>query len=131
MIIIPKFEDYGICLGLTNKEYACRCEFDACIATIVSPKLITAYEKFRRMVGMPVFPTSGYRCQRHHFENVYDSDMDKVTLSRHLTGEAIDFYVNNLLEKYDVPLLFELLENAGFTFTKYYDDMKVMHADVR
>ena len=131
MKIISKFEEVRLAFGLSNSEFACRCDFDACRFTLVSPKLLEAYETFRQMVNKPLTITSGYRCQAHHFHNVYKDDIEAVTASRHLTGEGIDISIKNLLTTYHFYTIIELAKNAGFTYVKHYENEQFIHCDVR
>lgn len=131
MKIISKFNGERLAFGLSNNEYACRCDFDACRFTLVSPKLLEAYETFRQAVNAPLTITSGYRCQAHHFHNVYNDDISSLTASRHLTGEAIDISIINLLDIMPLHDIIKLAKDAGFNFVKHYEEKKFIHVDVR
>ena len=131
MIIISKFSNDKLCFGLSSYEFHCKCNFDACRFTIINPRLLEVYEKFRERINMPLTINSGYRCQAHHFHNVYNDDVQTLTASRHPTGEAIDISIINLLEKIELHAIIEAARHAGFTFIKHYEDEKFLHCDVR
>jgi len=117
-----------ICLGLSHKEFKCKCRSSSCRATIIQPELVDAYEKFRNYMNMPLTINSGYRCQNHNF------NVGGVSLSRHVLGAAIDIELTDtLLDVYTKHELQDLASKLGFTFIKFYINSHVsfMHLDVR
>ncbi len=128
-MIYHKSESHSLCLGLSLAEYRCQCEHESCTATIVSPGLIVAYEKFRKRAGVPLFVSCGYRCPFHNYNLPKKRG---AALSRHMTGEAIDVgYVGALKEKFSVEEIIDIAQECGFTFIDYYQDKKIFHLDVR
>ena len=131
MNIIKKHDDYQLAYGLTNREFRCKCGFLECQFTIFDHALLKAYEEFRKIVDMPLTITSGYRCQRHHYINVYNGDLQKLTKSQHLLGKAIDISIANLVNKFQLATLVEIAKTAGFKFIKTYETRKFIHMDTR
>lgn len=120
--IFKKTEKQRLCVGLTLKEFRCRCEHDSCRCTIISSELIEKYERLRIYLGSTLKINSGYRCNRHNL------DVGGVAMSRHQTGEAIDisldtlgYLSHNQLEK--------AIKLAGFTYCKFYNSF--IHIDCR
>ena len=111
-----------ICYGLNSKEFECKCNYSDCRATIISYRLITALEKFRKLVNTALRYNSGFRCTMHNFS------VGGAALSRHLVGEAIDIRLKELehLSHDDIE---HALRSCGFTFIKFYKSF--VHADVR
>lgn len=120
--IIPKEAKVRFCKGLTSQEFACKCHTDSCRATIISGDLIKAYNKFRRLVNVPLKINSGFRCTLHNRLEGGKS------CSRHLTGEAIDISLKTIdhLSQSDIEFA---LKDSGFTWIKFYKTF--VHADVR
>lgn len=129
MIILKKTEKKVLAFGLTNKEFQCHCKFQECLFTIVSKKFLNAYDKFRTSINMFLHPTSGYRCVRHHFVNIYKKK--NVTASQHLLGNAIDIDITNLLAQYHIGEIIQMAKDAGFTYVYYNEEKKFIHCDTR
>lgn len=122
MIIINKKENVNVAYGLTSNEVRCRCSTDFCTATILTPKLVQAYEKFRRLVNVSLHINSCFRCAFHNYA------VGGSLKSRHMTGEAIDISLETLDHLSEEEIIFAL-KKSGFTFIKFYKNF--VHADVR
>lgn len=120
--ILLKKKTLRLCKGLTSREFSCRCSYDACRSTIVSKRLIKAYEAFRILVGVALRINSGFRCIQHNF------DEDGSARSRHTTGEAIDISLKTM-DHLSHEEIKTLAQQAGFTFIKFYKTF--IHLDVR
>ena len=122
MITIDKNSNERICYGLTNEEAKCRCNLIKCKETRISQKLITAYIKFRGLVGVPLIINSLYRCA------VHNASVGGVLNSRHLISEAVDISLKSL-SHLDEEEIEHLLRLCGFTFILFYKSF--VHADCR
>ena len=111
--------------GLTLEEFRCKCSFKHCRVTLADTRLTEAYHRLRFELDLPFNVLSGYRCSEHNFS------VGGQSLSRHLTGEAIDIAAKNILDVYDLETFLALARNAGFTFIKYYSEKGFFHLDVR
>lgn len=96
-----------------------------CKATIVSQKLIHAYEMFRLFVDTKLIITSGYRCQAHNIE------VGGKTTSHHLAGEAIDIDAETLLDLYIVDRIKFIAKQSGFDYVQYYPKEGFFHMNVK
>lgn len=100
-------------------EFECKCKYEHCKSSYISPKLIIAYEKLRLKVGRSIKVNSGHRCSEHNFK------VGGAPLSQHLRGYAIDISTVNLNQ----DLIEKLAIESGFTFVKRYKNF--IHLDVR
>ena len=123
MIILPKHANKPLVFGLSSKEFQCNCSFDECLFTLIEKELLVAYEKLRLAINLPMHITSGFRCQRHHWENVYKKDILKITASMHLCGGAIDISLVNLLEHFYIAEIIRMAKDSGFSFV-YHDPIR-------
>ena len=119
--IFPKHDTNRVAFGLTLDEFRCKCDFDECKATIISPWLIGAWELLRWEVDKMLIVTCGYRCPRHNHE------VSGSARSRHLTGEAIDISTIG----HDPEKLMRIAKKSGFSFLKYYEEKNFLHMDTR
>ena len=81
---------------------------------------------FRLFVDVPIKINSGFRCVRHNYRVSTSS-----ATSYHQAGSAIDMSLENILKYFKISTIRFMLKHSGFTFIKYYADLKFMHADVR
>jgi len=125
MIFYPKEVNDKITTGLNTDEFRCRCNYESCRATIIAIDLVRSYRKFRMFMNMPLTILSGYRCTLHNHM------VEGAALSRHQSGQAIDIYTGNILEKYTIDQIKDFARQAGFTFIKYYEEKNFVHLDVR
>jgi hypothetical protein len=123
-IIVPKNSNEKLAIGLSEKEFKCKCKDDSCRATIISSNLIHAFSKMREKFGQQVIINSGFRCMAHN----WGIEPRGSALSRHTTGEAIDLSIKPFGDM-SFNELNELLVDSGFTFIKVYD--KFVHVDTR
>jgi len=126
-MIILKAEKKVLTFGLTSVEMRCRCKYEECRATIVNHRLLKAYQKLRKALGVPCVITSGFRCTRHNFK------VGGSSCSRHLRGEALDIlYSVAITNKMSLQAFADLARASGFTYVKLYPGKnKRIHADVR
>lgn len=125
MLIYSKFSDRQLCNGLKLSEFRCKCTEDSCQSVLINPKLLRAYEKFRKAVGKPLRVNSGFRCFIHN------KRIGGAPLSRHTAGDAIDIDYSAFKNLFESPEVIKMLRAAGFTFIKYYAAEEFFHADVR
>lgn len=88
-----KLSDYFTLEEFTVSEYAARNEIDNSPSLEILAALArTAHEmdKVRRLLGRPVSPSSGYRCQALE-RGLKRKPDDWISLSQHTKGEAVDF----------------------------------------
>ena len=64
----------------SEKELACKC----CGKTVMTPEFMTRLETLRKVLGFPLFVTSGYRCVKHN------DTVGGATGSLHVRGRAVD-----------------------------------------
>lgn len=122
LVAVSKRLTKRLCTGLTLKEFRCRCNHESCRSTFYNTRLVEAYKKFRKLVGVPLNINSGFRCILHNFNEKGSA------LSRHTTGEAIDIRLDTLQHLSREEIEFAL-KKAGFTFILFYKTF--VHADVR
>lgn len=125
MLIMNKLLDRELCSGLKLSEFRCKCNEDSCRSVLVNPKLLRAYEKFRKAVGKPLTINSGFRCFIHN------QRVGGAALSRHTAGDAIDISYRSFKDVFTPDEVRAMLLEAGFTFVKYYENECFFHADVR
>jgi len=124
--IFKKTDKGELCFGLSIDEMKCKCTYEACRAVIISTRLVDAYEKFRKKIGLSCTISSGYRCPQHN------KDVGGSEKSRHQTGEAMDIlFSKKIAEKFTLPEFIKIASESGFTFIKEYEGIKRIHADVR
>ena len=123
-MMLKKGENKSICYGLSQKEADCQCKHESCRMTLIDEKLVVSYEKFRRLVDLPLKVLSFYRCPRHN-------DGVGAPLSQHQRGYAIDIALPNLLEKYTYEEIETMALQCGFTWIKIYKEKSFIHLDVR
>lgn len=120
MIFFPKNAKSKITDGLDNTEYRCHCVNPACHCTMIDKELVEAYHKFRFLIGKPLIINSGFRCSLHNFM------IGGRTMSRHLSGEAIDISNKNLPDPLETT---KIARQAGFKYIKFYVEKDFWHFD--
>ena len=111
--IFPKnLYSRNLTLGLSVKEFQCKCDRDSCHYTMVASSLLTSYWKVRYAMKMRLHINSGFRCQAHN-EEEGGSDT-----SSHTTGHAIDISTENSFEEETRKLIELAVEH--FDFVKVY-----------
>ena len=73
-----------------KKEFACKC---GCGLQSVNPRLITALQKLRDLIGRPITITSACRCESHN------AKVGGVKNSYHTQGIAVDIQVKGMTPK--------------------------------
>lgn len=75
--------------NFTRLEFGCRCGGKYCDGFPAEPqeKLVSLLQKIRDHYGKPVIRESGLRCQS------WNAIQHGVANSRHMTGQAMDFYI--------------------------------------
>jgi uncharacterized protein YcbK (DUF882 family) len=105
----------------TRDEFACKCGSQFCDGFPVEPsrKLVRLANCLRDHFGSPVLVSSGIRCPRHN------AAVGGVANSRHLTGSAMDFWVDGITSA-------EVLEYANRLPIRYAYaiDENYIHMDV-
>lgn len=124
-LIFNKLLDRELCFGLKLSEFRCKCNEESCRSVLVNPKLLRAYEKFRKAIGKPLRINSGFRCFIHN------KRIGGAALSHHTAGDAIDIDYHNFKNLFEPHEVTKMLRDAGFTFIKYYEAEYFFHADVR
>lgn len=125
MLIFAKFQDVELCPGLKLSEFRCKCNEESCRSVLVNPKLLGAYEKFRKAVNKPLRINSGFRCFIHNMRE------HGAPLSRHTAGDAVDIDYHSFKNLFEPNEVIKMLRKAGFTFIKHYVQEDFFHADVR
>jgi len=69
---------------LSQKEIDCKCANSTCTLTLVGSSSMKSFHNLREEWGMPLYITSGFRCQIH---NQFVGGLDK---SFHKLGLALD-----------------------------------------
>ena len=117
----------------TREEFRCRCgEYHApyCNGFPVEPDraLVELADNVRAHFGRPAHRTSGIRCQRHN------ADSGGVANSKHLSGKALDFWVDGVS---GARVLAYVLTLPGVNFAYQIKDTKsgkltdCVHMDVK
>ena len=98
-------------------EFACPC----CNLVMLHPKLLVKLIELRKILGRPVYITSGYRCTK------YNHQIGGILNSYHIIGLAADIKITdiNLIE------LLEICENIDFNGIGFYEKKNFLHLDVR
>lgn len=122
MKFISKGTNKKLEVGLTSREFECKCSHEFCTVTIVHRDLIKAWGKFRRILQVPIYINSGYRCPQHN------ADIGGSRLSRHMAGMAVDISRKSLDHLSDSDIEFAA-KSSGFTYIKFYKTW--VHLDVR
>lgn len=121
MMIISKLESKQLTTYLNSRELRCKCLSGKCCVTLINNNLVTAYEKFRKLVGRPIYISSGYRCPQHNV------DVRGSLYSRHMVGEAIDVLKP---DNSSIETMIDFAKEAGFKYIKEYDNPKRLHLDI-
>ena len=78
--------DYQITQHFNSSEFRCPC----CGKLILDEELVKLLERFRKVIGCPVYIKSGYRCFEHNVA------VGGAKHSYHLLGRAADIRVVNI-----------------------------------
>lgn len=100
-------------------EFACRDPEDCPGKVFVEMELIEKLEKFRLLLGKPLFVSSGYRTHK------WNSLVNGSPKSRHLLGQAADIR----MDMYDKDRIMVFAVHAGFKGIGLYDGF--IHLDIR
>ena len=98
-------------------EFACPC----CKRVMLHPKLLGKLVELRKILEIPVYITSGYRCSR------YNHQIGGVPNSYHCIGLAADIKVKDI----NLITLLEVCENIDFNGIGVYEKKNFLHLDVR
>ena len=117
---------YDIKSKFTNYEFKCKCGCDfGTMEKDIDPNLINRLNMIRILYGKPMVVTSGARCKE------YNAKIGGLPDSAHLRHastrqcRAVDIYVNNGFDRYD---LIQLALHVGFTRFGLATDF--LHLDV-
>jgi uncharacterized protein YcbK (DUF882 family) len=124
MIFLPKNKLETICEGLNTLEFQCKCKHEACRSIIINPLFIEAYESFRLLIDLPLTINSGHRCTLHNFE------VGGKPMSRHLSGEAVDIDLTNILDVWSIDRVLFIAKECGFRYVERYEKLNFLHVDV-
>jgi len=107
----------------SREEFRCRCDGKYCGGFPAEPDrtLVELVEDLREKAGKPAHPSSGLRCP------VWNEIQGGVSNSRHLTGKALDFYVEGL----SGTQLLSLAQADHRTRYAYIIDGDWVHVDVQ
>lgn len=126
--MIIKSKDSNMLIGHNLKlgEFACKCSGLHCRNVTIHSNWLQAWNKLRKKADTSIRIRSGHRCSLHNY------DVGGVPLSRHITGEASDFDLDDLLKAFDnVTIIKKELYKCGFTFLLINEDLRYVHADTR
>ena len=104
------------------KAYELSCKCGKCYISHISDYLLQALETMRRAWGLPISPSSVYRCQEHN------RAVGGVPYSYHCRGEACDLPLPADKDSHDT---FISLAQACFNYVKEYRDQGFIHCDMR
>lgn len=104
----------------TADEPYIRCPCGKCAGDLPTEKLMRLADKVRDLAGVPMIPTSTVRCKTHN------SAVGGVSNSRHLTGQAMDFY----LRGWNARETLELVKQQPEVAYAYAINDSAVHMDV-
>ncbi len=102
--------------NFSRSEFACKC---GCGFDQINIGLIHRLQVIRDILGVPIQVLSGCRCKKHNADPLVGGEPD----SYHLTGEAADWTVSEILD------IAEALSHWSGGF-HYYPDKVFIHTDV-
>lgn len=108
-----------------REEFNCKC---GCGANNINFKLVQILEDIRsHFGGNPVIITSGTRCQKHN------AAVGGIRGSKHLTGQAADFYIKNVTTKNLLNYTKTLVSSGilNYTYTNSKNMKGVVHIDIK
>ena len=117
-----------LCEGLSIKEFRCKCLHPSCCLVIITDNLRLAYEISRRTFQLPLKINSGHRCAWYNHYLREKGKAKTATLSRHVTGEAIDISKHHI-EHLDKEYVRQTFRDSGFSTVIEYENF--WHCDVR
>lgn len=124
MILLAKNQNISISAHLKSDEFKCNC--DQCLTTIIHPDWLQAWSRLRLKANSPIRILSGYRCQNHN------TNIGGAEQSRHITGQAADFNLNDLLTAFkNTTIIRKVLFECGFTYIEINEEHGYVHADTR
>lgn len=105
-----------------KEEFVCRCGGKYCggYPAQVDATLLLVADRVREHFGAPAILTSGLRCA------VHNKNVGGVTGSRHMSGKAMDFYIQG---KGSAAVLEFVMEQPEIRYAYAIDDLCV-HMDV-
>lgn len=101
-------------------EALIRCPCGKCPGDLPTEKLMRLADKIRELAGVPMTPTSTVRCASHN------AAVGGVANSRHLMGQAMDFYIRGWHSRKTLELVKQQPEVAY----AYAIDDSTVHMDV-
>lgn len=99
------------------KEFECHC----CGTVILDSVLLQKLQELRDIIGVEIYITSGYRCEKHN------KTVGGVPKSQHLYGRAADIHARS----YPLGNLLEKAETLDFGGIGTYSKQGFIHLDVR
>ena len=120
-IVDTNDKDYQLCLGLSTKEFRCRCGRNTCHYFIANEHFLNTFVRLRSEYNFPLKINSGFRCQAHN------EAIGGVTNSKHTLGRAVDISTRSM--RGSAKARFIDLANKHFNFVKVYETF--IHMDDR
>ena len=122
MITIRNEPDSHLQLSEHFKAYELSCKCGKCYLSFVSENLLFSLATMRKLWGLPISPSSVFRCQEHN------RAVGGVPYSYHCRGEAVDLPLPADKDSWDTFISIAL---AIFPYVKEYRDKGFIHCDVR
>jgi uncharacterized protein YcbK (DUF882 family) len=103
-----------------ENEFACK----HCGDLLIAKELVEKVQKFRDIIETPIMISSAYRCKIHN------ANVGGASKSEHLSGEALDIYMNNkknLVNMFDIAVT--LFPRVGIYYTE--KNKGFLHVDIK
>lgn len=105
-----------------KEEFTCKC---GCGLNNIDLKVVSIADKIREHFGKPAIVTSGTRCQKHNKE------VGGVANSRHLSGKAIDMYVQGINWTDLLVYINNFVESGDLRYAYHIDNSQCCHFDIK
>lgn len=105
-----------------KSEFTCKC---GCGLNNIQLEIVKIADEVREHFGNPAIVTSGTRCTKHNAE------VGGVANSRHLTGKAIDMYVQNVNWNNLLEYLRELEQKGKIRYCYHINNSDCCHFDIK
>lgn len=119
--------------NFNRSEFACKC---GCGLDDIDPLVVAALQRIRDRAGVPVIVTSGLRCSAHNLAEggVPETPGIPMSGSRHLYGQAADFYVHGMSQGKLMNLVASMVKEGRIYVGYAYPisgSERAVHLDVR
>ena len=122
-VYIMKIGEY-----FNDYEFSCKCERHGVDSSghnvldhVIDKRLVDLLDAIRERLGVPIYITSGYRCEAHNEE------VGGVSNSYHTQGVAADITYDGI----NVDYLAQVAEECGADGIGRYYNQDFVHVDVR